>query len=794
MLRNYFTIAVRNLRKNRLHSFINLAGLSIGLACCVLICIYVRHELSYDRYNKKSAQIYRLTEILHMPKTDNARAVSSAPMGPAIKANFPEVVDMARINYSSRDISYNEQKHLNAKIIYADSTFFNIFSFSMLSGDALNALEKPYSIVLTESTSKKYFGNDEPVGKTMYLSDTIPLKVTAVINDVPDNSHFAFDCILSRSTFSEMNHREPETAWFGNAYYTYLLLQPAANAQVLEKKITGFIRKEMTSATKESGLYYDLKLQPLTDIHLRSSLNAEIQPNSNISYIYIFSAAALLILLIACSNFINLSTAKSLERTKEIGLRKTVGALRSQLIVQFLGESFFLCLVASLGAFFIVYITLPWFNHLAGMKFSPGSLFDPALIALFMIILILVSIAAGLYPALLLSSFRPVLALKESINGRRHLFLKKGLVVFQFTIAIILIIGTAVMYQQLNFIQHRNIGVQKEQVLQVDLPLAFQGKGKILQTELQKAPHVLNSSLTDFNFSFGISSIAVLPEGASQNEVNSLPVISVDENFLSTFGASLVSGRNFSHSYPTDPDQAFMLNETAARNFGWTAQSALGKGIDWGLGKKGKVIGVVKDFNFASLHENVRPLILHIEPSFYGFLSVRFNPASTGEALKEIEAGWKNAGIPVPMKYSFLDEDFLTLYKSEKKMQDILSIFTVLSIFVAALGIFGLTAFTLRQRIKEIGVRKVLGANTSNIVWLFSREFLVLVLISLLIASVIASTLMNKWLEDFAYHVQLSGWIFAMAGALTLIVAFATVGALAFRASRANPVRNLRSE
>jgi putative ABC transport system permease protein len=417
------------------------------------------------------------------------------------------------------------------------------------------------------------------------------------------------------------------------------------------------------------------------------------------------------------------------------------------------------------------------------------------LVLAFIGIIAVVSIAAGLYPAMLLSSFRPVQALRENVKGSwHHLLLKKGLVVFQFTIAISLIIGTTVVYRQLQYIQNRNIGLDKEQVVQLELPLIDQGKGKRLQSELSKNPRVLSTTLTAFSYSYGISRVAILPEGANENELTSLPVIAVDENFLTTFKIPLITGRNFSSSFPSDSAQAFMLNETAAKYFGWTAQSALGKGIDWGLGKKGKVVGVVKDFNFNSLHENIEPLILHIDQESYGNLSVRIQPGQTLQTIKEMEASWKSAGAVSSMKYTFLDEDFLSLYKADQKMQSILGVFTILSIFIACLGIFGLTAYTIRQRFKEIGVRKVLGAGSGNIVWLFSKEFMSLLVLSIILASSAAWIFMNKWLEDFAYHINLSIWVFILAGLLTLTISFLTVGLLAFKASLANPARNLRME
>ncbi|MEP6596936.1 MAG: ABC transporter permease, partial [Ginsengibacter sp.] len=440
MLKNYFKVVWRNLSKNKLYSFINITGLSVGIACCVLIFLYVQYELSYDTYNVKSREVYRLTEVLHLPDENNARALTSPPMAPVLQANFPEVLKTVRISYSGRYLSYRDKKLPSSQIMYADSTLFDIFTFPMISGDQRKALVNPYSIVLTESMAKKYFGNVPPVGKTMQLSDTIPLTVTGVVKDVPANSHFSFDCILSRTTINALNQNLPETEWFSNGYYTYLLLPKNCNYYQLENKFSSFIAKQMADTRKSTGLYYDLKLQPLLDIHLRSNLNSEINPNGDITYIYIFCAAAFLILLIACINFINLSTAKSVSRAKEIGLRKVIGANRFQLVLQFLGESFLFTTIATGLSIALIQFTLPYFNSFTGRSLSLFNFSNYNVLILFSGIIISVGLIAGIYPAFLMSSFSPVKVLKGAVKYEwRDIFLRKGLVVFQFTIAIILI-------------------------------------------------------------------------------------------------------------------------------------------------------------------------------------------------------------------------------------------------------------------------------------------------------------------------------------------------------------------
>jgi putative ABC transport system permease protein len=525
-------------------------------------------------------------------------------------------------------------------------------------------------------------------------------------------------------------------------------------------------------------------------------MNAEINPNSDISYIYIFSAAAILILIIACCNFINLATARSLNRSKEIGLRKVIGARRFQLGMQFLGESFLFAVIAGVIAFALVSFLLPSFNTFTH-KALPVNIFSNQILLLtFGAIVISVGLIAGIYPALLMSSFAPINALKGVIrHGWQDLFLRKGLVVFQFTIAIILIAGTGLVLQQLRYIQNRKIGLNKEQVIEIGIRRADLPKGETLIRELNKNTGVINATLTDFSFKAGIGNIAVLPEGAAENEVTSQAVISVDYNFLKTFQIPLVAGRDFSKTFTTDPNKAFILNETAARNFGWKRPNeAIGKNMDWGLGKKGKVIGVVKDFNFTSLHDNIKPLIIHINPDWYWLVALRIQPDKISQALKEIETTWKGIVTDSPFKYSFLDEDFSKMYKEEQNMQSVLTLFTILSLFVACLGLFGLAAFTIKQRFKEIAVRKVLGATVSGITRLLSKEFLQLVLVAAAIAFPVAWWGMHKWLQNFAYHINIGWQLFAIAGIIILLIALLTVSYQSIKAAIANPVKSLRTE
>ena len=796
MIKNYLKVVWRNMWKNKLYSSINLLGLTVGITACLLIFLYVQYELSFDKYHSRHENIYRLTEILHLPKEDRLQAVTSPPMAPELQAAFPEIKKAVRIVQSGRVLSIKEKKLYDTKIIYADSTLFDVFSFPLLTGTEKTALKAPYSIVLTESAAKKYFGNEDPMGKVMQLSDTINLTVTGITKDVPANSHFTFDCVLSRTTLSDLNKNQPETNWFNNSTYTYLLLPEDISIKAFEKKINAFVHDKMKEERKTSGLWYDFTLQPLTSIHLHSNIEAEANPNSDISYVYIFSIAAALILLIACCNFINLSTARSLNRSREIGLRKVVGARRPQLVFQFLTESFLVTLIASSVALLLVWLLLPWFNGFSGKQLHLDIPGNKELLWIILGIILSVGLIAGAYPAFLMSSFAPVNALKGVIrHGWRDIIMRKGLVVFQFTIAIILIVGTGIVLKQLKFIQDRKLGLNKEQVVELELRRADLSKASTLVKELSQNSSVVNVALTDFSYRNGLSNIAVRPEGAAENEITSQAVISVDENFLKTFQIPLLAGRGFEGSQVTDTTGDFILNEAAVKAFGFkTPQLALGKNMDWGLGKKGKVIGVVKDFNFASLHDNIKPLVIHILPDWYRFVAIRIKPDHVTGTLQQLESSWKSVITESPFKYTFLDEQFAGLYKEEQNMRSVLSLFTILSIFIACLGLFGLAAYAIKQRFREIAVRKVLGASVAGIARLLSKDFLRLVFIAAIIAFPVAWWGMHNWLQDFAYQIKIGWELFALAGIMAICIALLTVGFQAIRAALANPVKNLRSE
>lgn len=799
MIKNYFKIAWRSLLKNKLYSFINIAGLSIGVACCMLIYMYVQTELSYDKFNKRADYIYRVGVQVSEPKKQESFAYSSPKVAPTLLMNFPEVKKAVRFKPAKRLMSYDNKKFYDTKAFYADSTFFDVFSFDMIEGESRTALASPYSIVLTESAARRYFGSEPAFGKIMKMSDTIDVQVKGIIKDVPSTSHFSFDYLISRSTMLDLVKNDTsytsnyEEQWLNLDSYTYVLIDEKSDYKKLESKINTLVTKETADQKKALGIGINVILQPLTDIHLRSKLDFDMKPsnNSDIKYIYIFSGTALLILLIACCNFINLSTARSINRSKEIGLRKVIGAKRKQLVLQFLGESLLFALIGCAISFILVLLAKPYFNNFTS---APLTL-KWSMLPVYLLVIAIVGLLAGLYPALLMSSFAPIKSLRGHVkHGLQDIIFRKGLVVFQFIIAVVLIIGTETILKQLDFMQNQDIGMNKAQLLQLELRGSDIGKAKTLVREFERNSNVVNASWNNFSFKH-LPYITLLPEGKPENEITASTVICGDENFLRTYQIDLVAGRNFSPDFPADEKEAFLVNEAAVKEFAWgSPKQALGKKIEWGGGKSGRVIGVVKDFNYSSLHDKIKPAIIHIFPGWQGFVTLRVKTDHLKTTLGDIEKTWKNVTGDSPFKYTFLEEDFDALYKAEQNMRSILGVFTFLSVFVACLGLFGLASFTIRQRYKEIGIRVVLGASVTGITQLLSKDFIKLVLISILIALPVSWYMVHKWLQNFEYRISISWWFFALAALLALLIAFATVSIQAVKAAMANPVKSIRTE
>ncbi|HRO47167.1 ABC transporter permease [Agriterribacter sp.] len=803
MIKNYFKIAWRNLRRNKLFSLINILGLSIGIATCFIIMLYVQSELSYDRFHKNAGDIARIIFQAEMNGGKINESVVMAPVAATMKKDFPEVKDATRIlNYGTPKISFDSKVFKDDRVAIADPNFFSIFTLPMIKGDAKNALANPYSVVITKSTAIKYFGRQEATGKTLAINnDTTLYKVTGVMEDIPVHSHFHFDIFASMKGWRDAG----SDSWLGGGFHTYLLLKPGTDQQKMQERFPDMVARYMgPQIQKGMGLSLEqfrtkgnklgFVLQPLTDIHLHSDTSNEFEPGGNAAYVYIFGGVALFMLIVACINFINLSTAGASKRAKEVGVRKVAGSGKWQLIRQFLLESLLITFFALLIAFVLLQLALPLFNNISGKQLSIG--LNPVL--LFVILGLIVGLAAGIYPAFYLSSFKPIAVLKGKPTGNNKNFgLRSGLVVFQFFISVALIIGTIVVYQQMKYIQNKDLGYNKNQIITIPNSWALGNNERVFKQQMLQDPRILSATLSwykpagpsDYN------NALAYPQSDADRIVNGVD-FHVDDQYIPTMEMKIVNGRNFSKEFTTD-SSGIILNETAVSALGWTTETAIGKTVIRQNSPKGSnfpfhVIGVVKNFNFRSLHETISPLFLTLHPE--GGLIFKVNTGDIPGLLAAMKKNWDSYNTEEPFTYAFMDDLFNNTYATEQKTGTILNIFAILTIFVACLGLFGLATYTAEQRTKEIGIRKVLGASVTQLTQMLSKEFLKLVLISSLIAFPVAWWGMNKWLQNFAYRIDISWWVFAVAGLAAMAIALLTVSFQAIKAAVANPVKSLRTE
>ncbi len=801
MLKNYFKIAARNLLKHKAYSFINIAGLAMGMTCCILILLYVQHELSYDRFHQNAKQIYRIAWFSGNPQTRTPH-----PMAQAMANDFPEVESAVSISpiwgpgltRPAISVKYGDKRFDEKGFYSADTTFFAVFSFPLIKGDPETALRSPFSIVITEEMAEKYFGEEEPLGKVLTINNNIDLKVSAVLQNLPANAHFHFDFLLSY-VLLKMRETGSYYEWEDFGHYNYIVLVPDGEAKVVETKIPNWFLTyndwpAEDAAELKSG-QVGFHLQPITDIHLHSHLKWELEPNSDIAYIYLFSATAVFILLIACINFMNLSTARSATRAREVGMRKVLGAFRLQLIGQFLGESLLLSAFALLLSLAAIELLLPFFNTLSGRELAISYRENPRLLIGVLGIALLVGVVSGSYPAFFLSAFQPAKVFKNTTTlGAKSAHFRQVLVVAQFAISIALIAGTGIVAAQLDFLRNKKLGFDKEQVVVIPIKDgSLRNKYEAIKAELLQIPGAQHAT-----------AVSNVPGGRfNQNPIQwqfeedqqSVSQVRVDHDFFATLGVEMAEGRSFNRNLSTDIDSAFILNETAARLFDW--DTAVGKTITWfddDNTRKGAIIGVARDFHFQSLHQQIEPLLFHVLPSGFNYMLVKVGANDIPATLAGLEKKWAGFDPNRSFEYSFLDDDFDALYRTEERMQAIFGNFTLLAVFIACLGLFGLASFTIQQRTKEIGVRKVLGASVSQIVMILSKEFTRLVLIAFIVACPLAYLVMNGWLQNFAYRTEISLNIFLLAGALGLIIAWLTVSYQALKAALANPVEALRYE
>jgi putative ABC transport system permease protein len=807
MIKNYLKTAVRNLFKHKGYTFINILGLAIGMAACLLIILFVRHELSYDGYHRNSDRIYRVAMAARWGGRDFDIAVVPAATAKAMVTDFPEVEDAVRFRQRGDYIvQYKDQSFREEKIIFTDTTFFKLFSIPLLQGDADRALIEPYSIVLSRKTAQKYFRDEDPLGKTLKLDNRQDYNVTGIFEEIPDNTHFHFDILLSMESLEESR----DANWGSQNFQTYILLRQDADPSALEAKFPQMLEKYMwpqfaqilgitvEEIHKSTDMWAKFYLQPLKRIHLHSDLLAELGPNNDIRYIYIFSAIALFILIIASINFMNLSTARAAGRAKEVGLRKVLGSQRRQLIIQYLIESTFLSSISIIFAIGIVVLALPAFNQLSGKSLEISTIFLQGMPFYLILLAVLTGFLAGSYPSFFISAFQPIQVLRGKMKiGVKSGMMRNALVVFQFTASIILIIGTMVVFKQLRYIQNKNLGFNKEQVLILDNAYLLEKQAKTFKEKMKTYPQILNASICGYLPVPSMrSNDGIFPEGKRDDEHStSFQNWIVDYDYLETMGMKLVEGRFFSQEFSTD-DQAAVINQSVAKQFSWPAP--VGRRLGRIINQKGDielytVIGVVEDFHFESLRENIGPLVMFLGES-QGNISFRLKTQDVSSAIGLLEQQWKLFLPNQPFEYSFLDERFEQMYQSEQKIGKIFTVFAVLAIFIGCLGLFGLAAFTAEQRTKEIGIRKVLGATSPRIIRLLLKEFVILVGIANLIAWPVAYLVMNRWLSDFAYRISPHILIFLFAGILTLAVALLTVSFQAVKAALADPVRSLRYE
>ncbi len=786
MIKNYLKIALRNIRKHKGYSFINIAGLAIGVAACLLLFRWVQDELSFDRYHEKADRIYRVISQYEAEGQTRQLAYTSAPVGPALVNEFPEIEKAIRFGRNGFVVSYQNKRFVE-QVYFTDPEIFDVFSFPLIKGNPKNALKEPYSIVISEEMSRKYFGDEDSLGKIITLGERRDYRVTGVFRDLPTNSHFRFHFL---GLFSDYASRHFDQ-WGISNYWTYILVSENFSPDEFKEKSPQFVEKYRG---KESRYVYKTSypLQPLTRIHLHSNLRGEIGTNSSIGTIYIFSAIAVFILLIACLNYINLSTARYAIRAKEVGLRKVIGATRPQLIKQFLGETFLFSFIALPLSVLLAELFLPLFNSLSGKKLAVHYFDNMFLLPGLALIILFVGFASGIFPAFFISALKPVSALRGMFKASsKGSGLRKTLIVSQFAISIIFLASTFTVLSQLNYMRNKKLGLDKEHV--VTLPIYDKdvlGKLETIKNEFLQNPSVLSVSVSDFFPGKATMYQNYRYEGMSESGNPMIRWFVVDHDFIETFGIELVDGRNFSKRFPSDVDHAYILNESAVKEIGW--ESPVGKELE--IMNKGPVIGVVKDFHFRPLHQKIEPAALYIYPKLFQYISVRISPTDVSRSLDFLKAKWQTLVPGQVFQYSFLDEDFDKLYRAEMRLSQIFTVVTFLAIFIACLGLFGLAAFEALQRTKEMGIRKVLGSSAAGIVLLLSKEFTKWVLLANIIAWPVAYYAMSRWLQNFAYRINIGPLIFIQSAVLAFIVALLTVSYQAMKVSLANPVDTLRYE
>ena len=790
MLKNYLKIAFRNLIHHKAYSIINISGLAIGMASSILILLWVENELSYDRFHKNSGQIYRIT----VSASGFNAAVNPAGMPAGLQAEIPQIKNTVRLSHISTNLfEVGNNKFEEKRVFYADSTFLEVFSFPLVKGDPKTALQRSDGVLITEAMAKKYFGNQEAIGRTLKKDNGDLVTVTGVLANIPPNSHLQFDIILPMSSIAKSNDDIKNSVWGNFNFYSYIQLDKSfvpstGSIARLNQQINQVYQKHIPQTLIKA----DFQLQPLTSIHLHSNFQVDLSGHGNIEYVNIFFIVAIFILVVACINFMNLATARSARRAKEVGLRKVVGALRGQLIKQFLGESLLISFFSLLLAMGLVELLLPEFNELSQKELAIH-LLDGKLLLSLIGIAVATGLVSGSYPALFLSGFQPVKVLKGSLKSLGgNLLFRNGLVIVQFVVSIVLLAGTIVVYDQLRFIKNKNLGFEKDNLLYMPMTGDMWGKQSALKTELGQNPLTSNYTIiSELPINLISGTISVFWEGKDPRSQVVVPSMDVSEGFIDVFKMKILNGRGFSTSFQADSNN-YVINEKATRIMGMTVGNAVGKPLSFGE-VKGKIIGVVKDFNFKPIQQAIEPLVLRLN-KYGGNIVVRAKPGKTEATIQALEKISRQLNPAYPFSYNFLDQDLANAYKGEQQMGRIFNLFAILAIFISSLGLYGLSAFLAQQRTKEIGVRKALGASVFNIVYLLSSGFTRLILVAVIIAVPLSFFAIKRWLESFAYHIELSWLTFVMASLVALVIAWLTVSYESLKAAFANPTNSLRSE
>lgn len=793
MIRNYIKTAIRHLQKNKLNAFVNIGGLAMAITCCILIGIYIWHELSYDKFHKNGDQIVRVTWQYNFGDSETKTANTGTKVGPQFQRMFPEVKSFVRLLKMPRTLKYEDKLFEEKNFLYADSAFFSTFSFLLIEGNAETALDGPEKMVITESMAKKYFGRENPIGKAIKVGEAKNFTITGITADAPQNSQIQFDFVGS---FETLNASKTEK-WNEANYVTFLHLSPNAQTSILQQKIWDYskvIAKEEMQA--EGNQYMRYNLEPFTKVHLFSKLDG-FEPNSSIVYIYILAAVAFLILLVAGVNYTNLSTAQSADRSAEIGMRKVMGAGRMQVLKQFLCESLVLTFLAMILALLGSVLLLPFFNHLSGKQLELGMLPQAEFIFALFLLTITVAFTAGAYPALILSNSKVMDILKSGFQFTGSGSLRKSLIIIQFVITIFLIIASIFIQQQLSYIQNKDLGYNNEQILVLPVDSKILESYDDFKKALKNNPGVISVAgayepPTHIGWSDGLSA-------GSNGQAISINALPVDEDIVKTLGLRIIAGTDYNQTDVAQFDTtnngnnikySFMLNEAAVKALGWTPKEAIGKKVV--KGREGVVKAVVKDFHFRSFHETINPLAIFLDRRLLGNLLIKINSNNTTATISSIEKVWKQRIQDRPFEYSFLDEKYNSLYNTEVRTAVVFTTFSSLAIVLASLGLFALTAFAIVQRAKEIAIRKILGATVFDILSLVSKDLMVLIIISFTIAIPISILSVNKWLESFAFRIDLQWWVFATAAFITLTVALFAVSSKALTTALSSPNKSLR--